>query len=395
MIFYISITEPYTWVQVSKQGQVLDHGLVHTLSGLSVPSDSRLVVGVVPGGDVTCRQVAIPSRSRAKVVEALPFALEESLSEDIEHLHFALFNWTAGKDATVAIVARSRMDSWMDVCKEAGLKLDALVPDYLLLPQHPQTRFSIAKTGADDMLLVRDSKTSGLVLDQASLTDWWGEVGDPNAAVAVNDDSIAQALITHGGVNINRWDMGTRLDEWLALNATPSSANLLQSAYPPTREAEKRVPLWPAAAMVLLALCIKLGSDTVEYFQLRAQERDLNQKIVQVLTTTFPDIKRVVNPRLQMERRIAEVKSGYTGRGDFPILLGVVAKVLGSAGATLEDVNFKDNTMVITCTTRNFAMLDQLRRAFDGVSGVKVELESSGAREKQVSAKFRLRTLVI
>ncbi len=388
MYFYFSLTPPYRWLNADTHGCLIQTDTADALSEIPVPGNCRVVTAVVPGEDVVTRKASIPSRSRHKVLLALPYALEDDLSEDVEALHFALMDWAPGKEVTVAIVARTRIREWLNALEAAGLKVDALLPDYLLLPRHPQARIAITKNNKG-ALVIRDDEASGLSLDADALSLWWRELDDNHIAIAANDAALARELVELGGANVSEWKMGTDFTQWLRVQKTTPKANLLQGDYPPTRE-QKRVRVWPAAAAIFLALLIKLGSDAVEYFWLARESRLLEAQIKTVYRKTFPDAKRVVNPRLQMQRRINLLKAGHTGSGDFQFLLAVAAKVLRTAGASLEDINYRDNAMVMTWTTRDFAALDRLKQMFDAEKGITVELQSSGARDKQVSARFKL-----
>jgi type II secretory pathway component PulL len=91
-----------------------------------------------------------------------------------------------------------------------------------------------------------------------------------------------------------------------------------------------------------------------------------------------------------MERRAAQLRAGYSGGAEFQQLLATVSRVASAAGTRVEDINFRDNSLVVTCTVADFSALDRLKQRFEKEPDVGVELQSSGAREQQVSARFRL-----
>jgi type II secretory pathway component PulL len=171
----------------------------------------------------------------------------------------------------------------------------------------------------------------------------------------------------------------------------PAAANLLQGEFSSTQAKARLQAYWPAAAMVVLAVAIKVGADAVEYVQLRGTHRELNAQIEKIYLDTFPG-SRVVQGRERelMQRKIEALRAGYAGGGDFPYLLGVVSQVVPPSGATLEELNFRDNALTISCTTGDFAGIERLKKRLEQVEGVRFELLSSGAREQQVSARFRL-----
>jgi len=51
----------------------------------------RRVLLIIPNEDVVLTSVKIPSKNKKQLLQAIPFALEENLAEDIEDLHFSIF----------------------------------------------------------------------------------------------------------------------------------------------------------------------------------------------------------------------------------------------------------------------------------------------------------------
>jgi len=165
---YISLTRPHRYVQVDRAGKPTRNGVVDALDSPDLIVANTMVVGVVPGADVTIRSVDIPARQRAKVEAAIPFALEDTLSADIETLHFSLLKWTAGNPAIVGIASRDKMDQWIQDAADAGLRLDGVVPDSLLLPLHPQSRMTLAVEDTG-LIHVRDDEGASMVINDDTL----------------------------------------------------------------------------------------------------------------------------------------------------------------------------------------------------------------------------------
>lgn len=243
MIFYIGIGEPHRWARADAQGQVVDSGVAD--SGVAdslaaiVPPRGAHVVAVVPGEDVLTRRINLPARNRTQALAAAPYALEESLSTDVERLHFALLDWSAAGDTTVAIVAQTRMDAWQEALRVAGHEPDALLPDYLLLPAHAQARFTIARAGAQ-RLLIRAQGYTGLALDEAALTAWWRDLNDPVVPIAATQVDLVEKLNALGATQVRFWDIGADFTQWLRQQKSASGINLLHGRYRPARARRSR-----------------------------------------------------------------------------------------------------------------------------------------------------------
>ena len=71
-------------------------------------------------------------------------------------------------------------------------------------------------------------------------------------------------------------------------------------------------------------------------------------------------------------------------------MLFSVATAIPSTNATLDEISFREDFLLVTCTTPDFAGLDRLKAKFSQNKNVKVELISSGSRDNKVSARFKL-----
>lgn len=346
------------------------------------------VIGVVPGDAVVIRRVHLPARSRRQAATAVPYALEETLATDVEDLHFAVLDWKRGEETTVAVVERRRMDAWREALR--GVHIDALVPEPMLLPLHPQAEYTIGKL-PDGGAYVRGRDGASLALDVDAVELWWRELDNPHASVAVNDGEIAHRLVELGGSMVHEWGIGSDLASWLKHGEVPEvSANLLQGDYLPSERTQALGGYKVAAGLLTLALLLRFAADGFEYLSLRAQDQELSAQIEATFRQAFPDVTRIVNPRVQMEQKLRELKSGFVGDGYFQLMLSAVAKAVPPARATVEEITFRDNAMIVTCSTSDFAGLDRLKQLFAHDQRLRVELLSSGSRDNRVSGRFKL-----
>jgi general secretion pathway protein L len=143
-----------------QSGQVTD---LHQL-----PETARAARAYVwtPAGDTVLTTATLPTRSPRKIVQALPFALEDRLLGDPETLHFA-YRAEADDSLSVAVTARERLSHWMDALAQAGIKPVMLCPATLLVPWALDC-WSLAF--AEDEVLVRTGGASGFVAPLSQAT---------------------------------------------------------------------------------------------------------------------------------------------------------------------------------------------------------------------------------
>jgi general secretion pathway protein L len=130
----------------------------------SIPRGAAVTV-LVPGADVLLTEAAVPTRSRGRLLQALPFALEDQLAEETEHLHLAVGPILGGPVA-VAVASRSALEGWLGALRQSGVEPAALVPDVLALPLAPGT-WHVAVEGP--RALVRTGERAGFAADRQAL----------------------------------------------------------------------------------------------------------------------------------------------------------------------------------------------------------------------------------
>src|SRR5262249_9389650 len=89
---------------------------------------------LVPAQDVLLTLAKLPKLSLRKLRQALPYALEENLLEDITQLHFAIGHRQPDGMLPVAIVAKQKMRQWLDLLDSLNITPARLLPLTLALP---------------------------------------------------------------------------------------------------------------------------------------------------------------------------------------------------------------------------------------------------------------------
>ncbi len=103
----------------------------------------RRVILLIPSEEVGLHDVDIPAASNKQLTKAIPFALEDSLAEDIDALHFTFQRDNTDKTngmINVATMNKQRLQQWRDIIsQEWGIKPHAILPDLFALPADDKT----------------------------------------------------------------------------------------------------------------------------------------------------------------------------------------------------------------------------------------------------------------
>jgi general secretion pathway protein L len=109
-----------------------------SLSEAAMQAGNATVVVLVPSDDVVDIQADLPARTTGRWQLAVPYAIEEQLAENIEDMHVAVGErGDAGQRVPVSVIARARLQEYLDALQAAGLKVGAMYAESALLPPNP------------------------------------------------------------------------------------------------------------------------------------------------------------------------------------------------------------------------------------------------------------------
>lgn len=126
--------QPAPMFHVDADGTVVDAGRL-TLENAADFRPMR-TVAIVPGADVMLRRLDLPSGGDAQVRAAALWALRDDLASPGERLSVALGPVEAkGRGRLAAVTASPLLQAWSDYLSSLGVRPEAVVPDYLVLPE--------------------------------------------------------------------------------------------------------------------------------------------------------------------------------------------------------------------------------------------------------------------
>ncbi|BAU56616.1 general secretion pathway protein L [Halorhodospira halochloris] len=362
---------------------------------------NRRCVAVVSGFDVLITRVKLPTRSRARVAQALPYALEEQLTSDIEDLHFAIRRIDSDGGVHAAVVEHAAMQRWQAELAELGLDVSAIVPENgLLAAKEPHWQVIadgnqvVMALGGDGFAL--EPATAPITLEAALAT-----AEQPPEAIEIEApqgllerfEAVPAAQPEPPPVKAQESDrpLFVRLAERLDLSR---AVNLMQGPY---AQRERWGWLWrplrPAAALLGIWLLAQVVLQIVEVNQLAAEREELRNEIESVYRDTFPD-GRVVNPRVQMQQHLRSIQGSGEQDNDEALLsrlLVQAAPALASDRLHLRSLRLRDGALEVELNTADIESLEMLRAALEDDSDLAVEIRSASAREGRVAGRLVIR----
>lgn len=385
------------WVHVDASGTV-GTPVEGALGEAAAAAAGNEVIVLVPGAEVVLCAAPVPSRNRQRIAEALPFALEDQLIDDVDDLHFALGERDHEGRIHAAVVARERMDAWLTSLHEAGVRPDALVPDILAVPLD-EGQWTLIDDG--DLSLLRTDPQSGYAFDTGNTAAMV-----PAALEAAGGQPPGRLRIIAGkgtGEATVPVDLPVEVDvesrpasvlELLAEGYGAGSIDLLQGGYSLQEQFGKLWRPWrPMAALVLVWLCIQAGVSVAELNHLKHRAGALQADVEQTFRRAFPEVRNIVNPKVQMQRKLRALRGGgqTSKKGFIGLLTDIGPQLIAESSLRLTRLSYAKGRVDLAITIGDLQKLDALKQRLTKKTGLSVDIQSATSTAGGVEAQLQVR----
>jgi len=405
-IFVVRLSDEHepTWVTVDASGQLTGSAGSCPMDELQVLVGQRKLVVLVPSQKVLLTSVNLPIRNPVKLRQALPYALEEQVAEELDKLQFAAGRRATDGSVPAAVVRRRDLDQWLSSLRAAGLQPTAIHAEQEAMPASPTATVWLIE---GDTCLVRRPGEQPIVVEGSSIDDFL-LFGDPRAEPG---DTSAHLTVYLGPGEQSRFgpDLEALREQLSSLDirmlpggalahlaagvVKDSGVNLLQGDYGPRTGMEKLWRPWRVAAILLLALvAVVIARDVAELVRLRNLDAALDSEMDTVFRQAMPDVQRIVNHRRQMESRLAAVRASRGG-SDAPFLksLEALSRAVGTApGTRVESLSFRNGVMEVKVAAPSVDSLDAIQRSIESTKTLDASILSANPRGNEVEGRIQL-----
>lgn len=396
------------WVVTDAQGQRLAGMQRGPLSLASAMVSNRRVVALVSGSDVLLTEPELPVRGGSRLQQVVPFALEDSLADDVESMHFAVGKRTGRPGTPVAAVAGERMRAWTGQIADAGLRVDALYADTSLLPANPG-QIVVALEGS--LVRVRRPDAMPVTLPGNPLADALTIAGalDPDPAIASTQHLLVyapqsewpawqaetEALVERCAtlrVQILPDGLLPLLAQQLASEtAGDEPINLLQGPFGRQTGFSANWSVWRTAAVLAGVLLVThLAAEGLELWRLKSAEKRNAVAIEQVFHQALPEARNVTNPRQQMEGRLGLGRSSGTKAGLLESLGALGGAMTQVPSTSLSSMSYRDTILDLKLSAPDVASLDQITKLVTQ-RGFTASLEGTNQQGAQFEGRLQIR----
>ena len=371
--------------------QSLD-GLSVLHSGQAIPSElpppGGEVVAIIPWQRLSWHTATLPPQTGQRLSAVLHGVLEDQLLDDPAQLHLATAPGISprhGGPTVVAACSRTWLQQALAPLQAVGLRVQRLVPEFAPgLESHPELQ-----------LVQHEGQTLGLLRHAQGVTPIPSTTRTAWAAVLAGvsrcwaEPAVAQQA---GGWCAVEADLQPLAQRWLS--AARSDWNLAQGEWGQSHVQRSgrwlqhawqtlwHAPDWRAVrwGVGLLLGAHLLGLNAWAWRE-QALWRDQQQQQHRLLTETFPQVRVVIDPGLQMRREVQALRqaTGSPSPQDADVLLARLSEVLPSQ-ASLRQISFSAGELRW-----------QASAALELDAAARQRLLAQGYRLSQQGDEFRLR----
>lgn len=409
-----TISEDTEWLTIDERGEPTGARQRGPLSLAAAVGRSAKVVVLAPATQILLAEPALPPGGGIKLARAVPFALEEQLTEDIDQLVFALGKRRPSGGTPVAVVSRSVLEGWISELNAADIIPAAIYPDMSLLPQNPgqtvlwleQARLSVRRPGLLPFSVELTPVTEALIVA--------GVIPDP-LATGTDPSPAEPPPLENAILYVTREDWAGVQDEieglvdefaslriqlladgplpWLARDlAATDAVNLLQGEFARTTDYSARWRRWRTpAALAGALLLIHVGAQALQLRQAKHETAALDTEIAQVFSAAMP-ADQMQDPRRQMQMRLDRIRHSGPGPQQFLRTLSTLSEALAATPKTsIDTMSYHEDALDIKVTAPSLAALSQLSQIVDK-KGLIAEIQSSTPVGSVVDAHMQVRS---
>lgn len=392
---------PATWLVVDAFGNRMGQPASGTLAEAAAAASGRRVRVCVPGASTLLLHADLPTHNSRKIRQALPFAIEDQLADDVDHLHFAIGARDARGYPTI-VVTQAHMREWLAQLTAGGITPAELVVDVLSLPVREHT-LVLAADGSQ--ILIRFPDTSGMVADRAltplliaqQLAKLPESQACTHALVYAADEATQRetaALLAGLKLEITYSHQGAGAIGLMASDVRASQAiNLLQGSFGQHLGAAQYWLRWRVPAILVAALVVVFIADQVLHeVSLRRQSAAQQVQIATLFHQALPDVTRMVEPRVQMQRRLSQLTGdGGSAGALLPMLASAGVALRAQNDVQLQGLSFHAGVLQLEVQAASLSSLNNLKATLTQNPALQAQMDSVSSTAGLTTARLTLR----
>jgi general secretion pathway protein L len=408
---------PADWIAVDSSGATRSPPVTGPLSEAGVDIGDRSVIVMVPSAEVLTTTVDMPIKGGAKLQAALPFALEESLADDVDQLHFAAGSRRSSGLIPVSVVSREKIERWLSWLARADIEPVSMIPDIYGLARIPGT---ISLLVAEQKVVVNDGADIEIVMEGVSPGDALAAIGAFDDGTSDNSDQEEDAEDTTMGmprhvlVYCAAEDEARYQHDWIAMRqeldsldvklladgvlprlavtvATGAGINLLQAEYGRKTDYLGAFQPWKYAAMLLLALAVvAVIGKGAGYYSLQNQLETIQQQFQLEYQQLVPGAPLPRDPVSAVQSLLARSGDTQSPQIFLRSLEQLSEAIRQNSSASIQAISFRAGVVDVRLTAPDVATLDNIQRIIAQNGQFTATIQSTDQDGDKVNSRIQI-----
>lgn len=378
------------WTVVDDSGIVQQTVTKGQLASLTTIAPDVEFIVIVPAEDIFLTTTIMPKMTRQRLMQALPYQLEDHLLGDVTDLFFATGPFHANQPLPVAIIAKQKIQAWLDLLAQYSIIPRAFIPASLLAPIAENTWSVLV---VHDRIMVRTGQYAGFACERINfpvlLEAQLAALEQRPEAIEIRNYTTQLIAPHFDDILISEKSFPfIQFLEDVALWSRSPVLNLLQGPYQPKRKVTYNKKIWVRAGMAFFAwIALAVFSKIISFFILHHQTSQLEASIDAIYKRNFPNATAIIAPKQRMEDKLSELSS-QTGHNPMLLWLGVIGNAMKStSGIHLKQMDYHDEQLNIEFSAESVAQLDSFSQALKS-QGLNVKQQNTTVNPKNVTGSL-------
>ena len=403
--YNINEAQQATWSFCNAAGELTGKISTGSLTELSEIAADHPAIVLLNSQCLHINQLQLPTQNMQKLLKAVPYAIEEFIADDIDNFHFVVAKNKHDNATSVVGINRDTLKNIIRVFQDANINVEKIIPDALCLAA--ESKQWVCLNYKNTSYLQTDI-TNGMVVSHELLPYILSNklqdesVARPEKILLFCEqentaafDALKAENIFDDDIEINSIVYNTHpLVVFCGNYKQAMPLNLLQHEFKPKRKTSGYWRHWRlAASLAAIWLVLHLGLTGFQHAQLKQENIATKARIEKIYKKAFPQSRKIINPRVQMEQKLKELKgsAGNNSKG----LLFLLAESFGTLthdkqNITLQSLTFRNNRMDIGLEGSNLQAIENLNKNLNSNKKIKSEIVSSSSEKDKVKGNIRI-----
>jgi len=352
-----------------------------SLTEAAEKSKGYQIAVVLKGEDVLFLNAEVPGNNMQRVRQAIPYLLEDSLIDDVDNLHFAIKKYQ-DKNYHVAVINKSYFELILSEFKKHGINPSIVTADYLLLDGE-----GVLFSDGERVLY----KSAELGFSAANIKNVSFDTLEPQKLIQCGTGK--QPLLDDFAVVESKNCESQPLLCLVENSSVSDSVNLLQGEFKETKKWSETGKNWiPVAAVLLVWLSLQGGLFIADYISYSQKNEALKNQINAIYKKTFPDAKRIVNAKAQMQQRLSDLqkRKGQSGRSFSNMLTANAAILSETKGLEIKSLRYYDGRINLELELASLQVLEKLKIQLSKNKDYIVDVKNASSTKNNVTAQLQI-----